>query len=154
MFTVTAANIVFLAGNVLSIDGSFLVIFVSILFLVFILNRTLFAPINKVLDERERLGAGRVGEAKKLLAAYEERLKKYEDQLGAARAEAYQTLENQRKEAQAARQELIAQVKQEAATQIAAAKAEIVAQTSAAQKNLENEARAMASTITSQLLKR
>ena len=147
-------HIFLLAGSVISVDGSFLVIFISILLLVFILNRTLFAPINQVLDERERLGAGRLGEAKRLLTQYEERLKGYESQLSAARGEAYQTLEAQRKEAQAARQELLAQVKQETANQIAAAKDDITKQSTAAQQNLETEARAMASLITSQLLKR
>ena len=151
---VSPALILLLAGGVISVDGSFLVIFASILLLVFILNRTLFAPINKVLDERERLGAGRLGEAKRLLASYDERLKGYEAQLSATRAEAYDSLELQRKEAQAARQELLAQVKQETAVQIAAAKADLAKQTIAAQQNLENEARAMASTITSQLLRR
>jgi F-type H+-transporting ATPase subunit b len=143
-----------LAGSVISVDGSFLVIFISILLLVFILNRTLFAPINQVLDERERLGAGRLGEAKRLLATYEERLKNYEAQLGAARAEAYQSLEAHRKEAQTARAELLAQVKQDTAAQIAAAKADLAKQAAAAEKNLEIEARGMASLITSQLLKR
>ena len=145
---------ILLAGSVISLDGSFLVIFISILLLIFILNRTLFAPINQVLDERERLGAGRLGEAQRLLAQYEERQKGYESQLSAARADAYQTLEAQRKEAQTARQELLAQVKQDTATQIAAAKNDLAKQSAAAQQNLESEARAMASLITSQLLKR
>ena len=77
-----------LAGNVLSIDGSFLFVFVSIFVLIFVLNRTLFKPINRVLDERERLGVGRLAEAQRLLAQYEERLAGYEEQLRAARAEA------------------------------------------------------------------
>ena len=145
---------ILLAGSVISVDGSFLVIFVSILLLIFILNRTLFAPINQVLDERERLGAGRLGEAKRLLSQYEERLRGYEAQLSAARADAYQSLEAQRKEAQAARQELLAQVKQDTGAQIAAAKDDLTKQSAAAQQNLESEARAMASLITSQLLKR
>jgi F-type H+-transporting ATPase subunit b len=151
---VNFVHIFLLAGSVISVDGSFLVIFISILLLVFILNRTLFAPINQVLDERERLGAGRLGEAKRLLAQYEERLKNYEAQLSAARADSYQALEAQRKEAQVAREGLLAQVKQETAAQIAAAKNDLAKQTAAAEKNLETEARAMASLITSQLIKR
>jgi F-type H+-transporting ATPase subunit b len=151
---VNSALIFLLAGSVISVDGSFLFIFVSIFVLIYLLNHTLFAPINRILDERERLGLGRMGEAKRLLASYEERLKNYEAQLQAVRAEAYQTLEAQRKEAQSARQSLLAEVKQETAQQIAAAKDDIARQTTAAQQNLEAEARAMASTITSQLLKR
>ena len=143
-----------LAGGVLSIDGSFLVVFISIFLLIFILNRTLFKPINQVLDERERLGAGRMSEAKQLLAKYDERLTRYEQQLQAARGEAYQLMEAQRREALAARQQVLAQVKAETATQVAAARQEIAQQTDAAKQNLEGEARAMASVISSQILHR
>lgn len=143
-----------LAGNVLSIDGSFLFIFVSIFILIFILNRTLFKPINSVLDERERLGAGRLSEAKRMLVQYEERLNRYEEQLRAARAEAYQQLETQRREVLAARQEMVVQVKADTANQITAAREEIAGQVENARKNLEGEARAMAATISSQILRR
>ena len=154
ILTSTFGLVMFLEGSVISIDGSFLFIFISIFLLIFILNRTLFAPINKVLDEREHLGAGRMSEAKLLLKQYDERLHKYEEQLRQARAEAYQTLEAQRKEALAARQQLLDQVKQETATQITAAKDEIAEQTERARQSLDTEARAMAATISSQILHR
>lgn len=143
-----------LEGGVISIDGSFLFIFISIFVLIFILNRTLFAPINKVLDEREHLGAGRLTETKKLLKQYDEKLRNYELQISNARAEAYQTLEAQRKEALAARQQLLDQVKQETVAHLTAAKQEITQQTERARKNLETEARSMAATISAQILKR
>jgi F-type H+-transporting ATPase subunit b len=143
-----------LAGGVLSIDGSFLVVFISIFLLIFILNRTLFKPINQVLDERERLGAGRMSEARQLLAKYDERLTRYEQQLQAARGEAYQLMEAHRREALAARQQVLAQVKTETAAQIAAAREDIAKQTEAAKQNLEGEAHAMASVISSQILHR
>jgi F-type H+-transporting ATPase subunit b len=148
------ALILLLEGSVISIDGSFLFIFISIFLLIFLLNRTLFAPINKVLDEREHLGAGRLMEAKHLLKQYDEKLQRYEAQLRQARAEAYQTLEAQRKEALTARQQLIEQVKQETAVQIAAAKGELASQTERARQNLETEARTMAATISAQILHR
>ncbi len=143
-----------LAGSVLSIDGSFLVVFISIFVLIFILNRTLFKPINQVLDERERLGAGRMSEARQLLAQYDDRLSRYEQQIQAARAEAYQFMEAQRREAQADRAEMIAQVKSETAVQIAAAREDISKQANAAKANLEGEARAMAAVISTQILNR
>lgn len=148
------AFILLLEGSVISIDGSFLFIFISILLLIFILNRTLFAPINKVLDEREHLGAGRLHEAKNLLKQYDEKLNHYEQQIRQARAGAYQELETQRKEALTARQQLLDQVKQETATQLNAAKDEIAQQSVTARQTLENEARSMAATISSQILKR
>ena len=143
-----------LAESVLSIDGSFLFIFFSILLLIYVLNRTLFKPINQVLDERERLGAGRIGEARRMLGQYEERLKRYESQLREARGEAYQRLEAERREAMLERQRMIAEVKAETTARIDAAKHEISEQAAGAKKNLEKEARAMAATISSQILRR
>jgi F-type H+-transporting ATPase subunit b len=143
-----------LAESVLSIDGSFLFIFFSILLLIYILNHTLFKPINKVLDERERLGAGRVGEARRMLGEHEERLKRYESRLREARGEAYQRLEAERREATLERQRMIAEVKAETTARIDAAKHEIAEQAAGAKKHLEKEARAMAATISSQILRR
>ena len=143
-----------LAGNVLSIDGSFLFILVSIIILIYVLNRTLFKPLNRVLDERERLGAGRLAEAQRLLKEHEDRLQRYEGQLRAARVESLEQQEIFRKQAQADSQKMIAQIKDENAAQIAAAQKEIANQASIARQSLEKEARAMASTISSQILHR
>jgi F-type H+-transporting ATPase subunit b len=143
-----------LAEGVLSIDGSFLFIFFSILLLIYILNHTLFKPINKVLEERERLGAGRIGEARRMLGEYEERLKRYESQLREARSEAYQRMESERRETALNRQRMIAEVKAETTAQIDAAKHEIAKQAAGAKQSLEKEARAMATTISSQILRR
>lgn len=148
------AFILLLEGSVISIDGSFLFIFISILLLIFVLNRTLFAPINKVLDEREHLGAGRLNEAKHLLKQYDEKLNNYEQKIRQARAGAYQELESHRKEALTARQQLLDQVKQETTAQLNAAKNEIAQQTAVARQTLESEARTMAATISSQILNR
>jgi F-type H+-transporting ATPase subunit b len=143
-----------LAESVLSIDGSFLFIFFSILLLIYILNHTLFKPINRVLEERERLGVGRIGEARRILGAHEERLKQYESRLRDARGEAYQHLESERREAALIRQRMIAEVKAETNAQIDAAKQEIAKQATGAKQSLEKEARAMAATISSQILRR
>jgi F-type H+-transporting ATPase subunit b len=143
-----------LAESVLSIDGSFLFIFFSILLLIYILNRTLFKPINQVLEERERLGAGRIGEARRMLGAYEERLKQYESRLREARGEAYQRLESGRREATLDRERMIAEVKAEMTGRIDAARREISEQAAGAKQNLEKEARSMAVTISSRILRR
>jgi F-type H+-transporting ATPase subunit b len=151
---ISIVTVLALAGNVLAIDGSFLFIFISIFILIFVLNRTLFKPINQVLDERERLSAGRLAEAKRMLVQYEERVNRYEEQLRAARAEAYQQQEARRRAELSARQDLIAEVKTEAARQVAGARDEISKQADNARKSLEKEARSMAATISSQILHR
>ena len=150
-----AAFIIALAGdNILSIDGSFLFIFTSVLLLIFVLNRTLFRPINAVLDERERMTGGRLAEARLLLKQYEERLRSYEGQIRAARVENQQQLEAARRAALAARQEVVTQVRAEAAAQIEAARGEIGRQAEEARAGLEREARGLAAGISAQILRR
>jgi F-type H+-transporting ATPase subunit b len=139
-----------LAGNVLSVDGSFLFIFVSIFVLIFLLNRTLFKPINQVLEERERLGGGRLSEAKAILARYDEQITAYEGRIRAARAESYQQLESFRREALATRAASLARAREEMAEELAVAKQEIADQAEMARSSLGGEVRQMATSISSQ----
>lgn len=150
-----ATAVLALAGNsILSIDGSFLFVFISIICLIFILNRTLFKPINQVLEERERLGVGRVAEARRMLREAEDRLQNYEQQVREVRTEAYGRFETQRRDLLAARQQMIAGVRADVTAQVAAARGEISAQSAAARTSLEGEARGMAASISSQILQR
>lgn len=150
----TSLAAILLAENILSIDGSFLFIFVLVILLIFVLNATLFKPINRVLEERERMTGGRLGEARQLMARYEERLHDYEAQIRRARAEAYRYAEEQRRLALAAEQQATNRVKDEVNAQIASARAEIERQSAAARADLKREAREMAGRISSQILQR
>ena len=55
-------------------DGTLFLHIAIILIMVFVLNRTLFKPINRILDERERRTRGRSGEAHDILQRVEEGL--------------------------------------------------------------------------------
>jgi F-type H+-transporting ATPase subunit b len=140
--------------SILSIDGSFLFVLVSIICLIYILNRTLYRPINKILDEREKLGVGRITEARQMLAEYESRVRRYEEQVRSVRAEAYSRFETQRRELLAARQQLLAQGRTETAGQVSAARGEISAQVANARGRLDGDAQAMAASISAQILHR
>ncbi len=140
--------------GILSIDGSFLFVFISIFVLILILNRTLFRPINSVLEEREQLGEGRIAEARRLLRHHDDRLRHYEEQLKAARAEANQTLESGRKQVLAARQKMIEEARAAAASKIQAARAQIAGEAETAKQGLESDAREIAASISSHILQR
>ncbi len=150
----TSLAVLLLAENILAIDGSFLFVFISILLLIFILNATLFRPINQVLEDREKLSGGTSHEARHLIKEYDRKVMQYEDGIRNARHEAYQYAEAQRREALADRQDLMAQAKAEATTQIEAAKREIAAQAAAARAGLEKEAMAMAAKVSASILHR
>ncbi len=150
----TSLAVMFLADNILAIDGSFLLIFISIILLIFILNATLFRPINNILEEREKMGGGASNEAKHLIKEYDKKVMMYEDSIRNARLEAFQYAEAQRNEALAERQDLIFQSKAATGTEIENAKQEILNQSTEARTKLENDARQMAASITSNLLRR
>lgn len=150
----TSLAVLLLAENILAIDGSFLFVFISILLLIFILNATLFRPINQVLEDREKMSGGTSHEARHLVKEYDRKVMQYEDGIRNARHEAYQYAEAQRREALADRQDLMAQAKAEATTQIEAAKREIAAQAAVARAGLEKEAMAMAAKVSASILHR
>ncbi|MBL8149853.1 MAG: ATP synthase F0 subunit B [Blastocatellia bacterium] len=153
-----ASSVVYLSflegSSLLTPDYSLFVTFFIFLALVFVLNRLMLRPIMGVIEERERLTSGAMHEAKKMGHDYDQRLSKYEEQIRAARSESYQMLENKRKDALTERDKLIAQVKSEVGQSIEASRLEIEKSSNEAKNQLEAEARAMANTIASNLLKR
>ncbi len=152
---VSPALVIMASGSsILSVDGSFLFIFLLIICLIFVLNRTLFRPITKILEERERLGLGRSIEAQRMLKQSDERARNYESQIRAARSAAYQQLEARRRELKSQRQQLLTQARREAEAQIAAARQEIADQSTSARTTLERDAHGMAASISFQLLRR
>lgn len=146
--------VLLLAENILAIDGSFLFIFISIFLLIFILNATLFRPINQVLENREKMSGGTSHEARDLIKEYDKKVMRYEDGIRNARHEAYQYAEAQRREALADRQDLIAQAKAEATAHIEAAKQDMAQQAATARASLAAEANTMAAKISASLLHR
>ena len=68
-------------------DGTLFLHIIIILIMVFVLNATLFKPINRILEERERRTRGRSGEAHDILQRVEEKVTQYERTLREARSE-------------------------------------------------------------------
>ena len=135
-------------------DGTLFLHIAIILVMIFILNRTLFRPVNRVLEEREHRTVGRTGEARGVLQRVEESLTRYERSLREARAESYRLLERQQAEATGERQQKVGLVKKEVGDLIEGQKREIQAQADEARASLEGEARRVAATVSAQILGR
>ncbi len=54
-------------------DGTLFLHIAIILVMVFVLNHTLFKPINRILEERERRTRGRTGEAREICSEWMKR---------------------------------------------------------------------------------
>lgn len=135
-------------------DGTLLFHIALILLMVFILNRTLFKPINRILEERERRTAGRSGEAHDILRRVEEGITNYERTLREARAEGYRLMEQERAAAMLERQTHLNSTREEINGFLAEQKAAIQTQTNEARATLEGDSRRLAAEIGAHILHR
>ncbi|HYY43167.1 MAG TPA: hypothetical protein VE775_10575 [Pyrinomonadaceae bacterium] len=135
-------------------DGTVFLHIAIIILMVYVLNATLFRPINRILAEREARARSGLGAAGDIMKKVDENLTLYEDGLRSARAEGYRLLEQQRAEALSARQTQLAQVREEAERRLAAEREAIRAQADAARTTLGQDAQRMAAQISAQVLHR
>jgi F-type H+-transporting ATPase subunit b len=135
-------------------DGTLFLHIAIILAMIFLLNRILFRPVNRVLAERESHTRGRSSEARGTVKRVEESLLRYERSLREARAESYQLLERQQAEAAGERRRRLDGVREEVGGLIEEQKRVIREQAEEARGNLESEARRAAANISAQILGR
>jgi F-type H+-transporting ATPase subunit b len=141
-------------GNIISPDGSLIFIIALFLLFVFVMNRLLFRPVGRVLDERQTLTEGATIEARAATRRYQARLAEYEATIRQARAESYRRLEQERAVALEERRRVIEDAKQKSSGEIEQAKSEIKQQAEGARAALETEARQIAAAISRTILGR
>ena len=135
-------------------DGTLFFHIALILIMVFVLNATLFKPINRILEERERRTRGRSGEAQDILQRVEEKVAQYERTLREARSEGYRIMEQERAVAISERQARLTAIRDEIDHSVAEQREAIRGQVEGARASLEQEARRLAAEIGSQILHR
>jgi F-type H+-transporting ATPase subunit b len=135
-------------------DGTLLLHILIVLVMVYVLNATLFKPINRILEAREKRTRGRLSEAQEILRSVSEQLTEYERSLRQARGEAYSFAEHERARAMQERQVKVNQMRQQLAESIAGEKEAISRQAEEARTLLEAESRRIASEIGSRVLSR
>jgi len=133
-------------------NGTLLIHIAMILSMIWILNRTFFRPINRVIQSREKNKGGHSSEAKEILRSVEEKQARYEAALLEARSKGYELIEGERSEAVSIKQTQISAVREEVAQMKAREKAEIERQTAEAKAALATEAEKMAEKISSNIL--
>lgn len=134
-------------------DGTIFIHIALILIMIWILNRTFFRPINRIITAREKNKGGRSSEAASILAEVSEKQTKYNQALLEARNTGYKTIESGRAAAVSSREQSISRVKEETAQKLATEKAELVKQTAAARSTIASEAEQMAEKISSSILR-
>lgn len=135
-------------------DGTLILHVLIILVMVYVLNATLYKPINQILESREKRTRGRLSEAQELMNSVKEKLADYERSLRRARSEAYALAESQRAEAMMKRQQRVNELRNQLTQSIAAEKEAIQQQAAQARASLEVESRHIARDISSRVLNR
>jgi F-type H+-transporting ATPase subunit b len=135
-------------------DGTLLVHLLMVVVMVFILNRTLLKPINRILVEREKQIADRLKDAQAMAAETEEKLKKYNDALRAARVDGYKLLEKERADALKQKDEKVRQYREQTSREVAAQIDNIGRQEQSVKQELETQAASIGSLISAQVLRR
>jgi|SRR5689334_12767399 len=135
-------------------DGTLLVHLLMVVIMVFILNRTLLKPINQILAEREKQIAGRLKEAEALAAETDDKLKKYNDALRAARVDGYKLLEKERAEGLKEKDEKVKLYREQSSREVAGQIDDIRRQEQSVKVELETQAASISSLISAQVLRR
>lgn len=135
-------------------DATLLLHLLMVGIMVFVLNRTLLKPINRILAEREKQVAGRLQEAQMMAAETQEKLKKYNDALHAARVDGYKLLEKERAEGLKQKDEKVRREREQLSKEVAAQVESTRRQEQAVKVELEAQAASISSLISSQILRR
>lgn len=134
-------------------NGTMLIHIALILIMIWILNRTFFRPINRVLEARARNKGGRSSEAQEILKNIGEKQTRYDAAMLEARSEGYELIEQTRGAAVAERQEKIDTVKEEVAQMTEREEREIDRQTDEARTVIAADAAKIAEKISASILK-
>ena len=135
-------------------DGTLFLHILLIIFMVLVLNATLFRPINRILEDREQRTHSKSTEAEKILRQVEAKLVHYEQSLRAARGEGYRLLEEQRNVALRERQSLLTSLREELQDSTEEQKHLIETQLGQVRATLESESRQVGEEIGRKILNR
>ena len=135
-------------------DGTLLLHLLMVVVMVFIVNRTLLKPINRILAEREKQIAGRLQEAEALAAETEQKRQKFNEALHAARVDGYKLLEKERADALKEKDEKVRLYREQASREVAAQLDNIKRQEQSVKQELETQAASISSLISAQVLRR
>jgi F-type H+-transporting ATPase subunit b len=134
-------------------DGTLFVHIAIILAMIWILNRTLYRPINRVLQAREKSKGGHSTEAEAILSDVSAKETRYTKELLDARTAGYALIEKEQKKAAAASDKKIAEAKDAAGTTIETGKADLEKQVATAKTEIDTEAEKLADSIAAHILK-
>lgn len=135
-------------------DKSIFSVIVVFIILYIALNRVLFQPLLRIVEERAKRTDGVMAESAKTLERYMALFSQYEQSIRTARSESYRLQEQRHAEAVQQGTERIRQARREAERMLEEAKQELQAQVEQAKTALATDATATAALISQMILQR
>jgi len=134
-------------------DGTLLIHVGLILVMIAVLNRTLFRPINKILQRREMMGEEARDEAVRISALANKRVAEYEAALRKARGDGYREAELARLQGLSESESKLSSTREEIKKLVHMEKLALEDQSDQARRVLAAEAEAVAVEIRNRILK-
>ncbi|MGI8733377.1 MAG: ATP synthase F0 subunit B [Pyrinomonadaceae bacterium] len=134
-------------------DGTLLIHVGLILVMIAVLNRTLFRPINKILQRREMMGEEARDEAVRISASANKRVAEYEAALRKARGDGYREAELARLQGLSESESKLSSTREEIKKLVHMEKLALEDQSDQARRVLAAEAEAVAVEIRNRILK-
>ena len=136
----------------LSINGTFIVVFAIVWILVLVLTRLFFKPIMRILDERAARVAKDKTAADEALKSYADDIRRIEEGLKEARAAADGIRNAAETEALKEKSRLVREVQAEGRAEVERAKEELLREMEALKKDLDKRTEEIAETIEKRIL--
>ena len=128
-------------------DGTLFLHIAMILAMIWVLNRTLYRPINRIIESREQNKGGHSSEAEKILKETDEKETRYNREMLDTRSKGYELIEKEDREKK------LAEVKGDVAEKFEAGKTELEKQAADAHAAIGTEAERNADRIAANILK-
>lgn len=134
-------------------DGTIFIHIGIILLMIWVLNRTFYKPINRIIEAREKNKGGHSSEAEKILSDVGQKESRYTNELLDARTKGYELIEKEQKKAIAAREQKLADAKTETARMFDTGKVELEKAAAEARAAIDSDAEKIADQIAANILK-
>ncbi len=134
-------------------DGTIFIHIALILVMIWVLNRTFYKPINRIIAVREKNKGGRSSEAVDILKDVDAKETQYSREMLEARSRGYELIEKEQKKAAEARNKELREAKENITAKFESGKAELEKRASEARSTIAVDAEKISDQIASNILK-
>jgi len=139
---------------VISVDWTLGLQFLNFIILLIILNKLLYRPLKKIIDERRETITSSHAAAKDLEADIDEKMQRYQQQLSDAKIQANEERNKIKKAASEEEARILSEAHEKATARLHTIKSQVANEAGEASKTLKSEVKSLAGQIATKILGR